>query len=443
MFTNLNMTVFYFKNWQTTLENSSLDPSLKRSFTITIRWYISYLIEMEAKPTLVNARTFMIDKVKEKQAQESTAQIWRRALNWFFKNAPIKKQVEDLEGKNYFRDKRQTHAVTIRDYQRCCGREPLLEDTVKLMRIRNLAYKTEQTYLGWLRRWNVFLPKVSMDQYTERHLKEYLTALAVEEHVSGTTQRQALNACVFFLREVRGQELGDFSDFTRANKKKYYPQVFSQGEMMRILENLRGRWLLMAQLQYGCGLRVSELCRLRIKDIDFDRGRLFVRAGKGDKDRVLSLPKVSIEGLREQVVLAKGVFMKDRAEGVRGVHLPNAMDRKDPNAGKKLSWFWLFPSQKCIRDPREPELEPRRHHLLPAVYQRQLSAAGKRAGIVKLMNSHLLRHSYATHLLENGVNLREVQDRMGHKSIETTMIYLHVMQDKNTAPSPIDLWMQK
>jgi integron integrase len=262
----------------------------------------------------------------------------------------------------------------------------------------------------------------------------------VEEGVAVGTQRQALNAGVFFLREVRKMELGDFSDYVKANPRKYYPVVYSRGEIKRILDKLHGQWALMARLQYGCGLRISEVCRLRVKDVDLERGKLYIRASKGDKDRCVPLPKSLREPLVAHLEVIQKVHQADRKAGVPGVFMPGALARKMSQAGKRWEWFWVFPMKSLSRDPRgERDALKRRHHVLPRAYQKQLSIAAVKAQIPKRSNSHALRHSYATHLLENGTNIRTVQEFLGHTCVETTMIYLHVMEDqKDLTLSPLD-----
>jgi len=294
--------------------------------------------------------------------------------------------------------------------------------------------------VGWVRRMESFVAgKKTMEEFGEEDLKAFLSHLAVEEGVSAGTQKQALNAGVFFLRESRKMELGDFSDYVAANPNRYYPVVYSQGEIRRLLDEMRGTWQLLARLQYGCGLRISELCRLRVKDIDLERRKLTVRAGKGEKDRMVPLPRSVVEDLGSHLETVRSVHEQDRKEGRPGVGLPNALDRKMPRAGKSWAWFWAFPMRNLSRDPRNPDGPRRRHHILPRAYQRELNEAAQRAEIPKRSNSHVLRNSFATHHLENGTNIRTVQQFLGHQTVETTMIYLHVMEDQaEQCVSPLD-----
>lgn len=423
------MTVYFFKNWKVALDEGSFGVERQKSYRITINGYLGYLKQSGQKATIENARAFIKDKVTSRRPSEQVAQSWKDALNWFFKNAPTRRQI----------DGRMTYGETVRDYQQSVEMEPMIREAIRVMRIRHMSLRTEENYIGWIRRWDAFNKNKRIDQYEETDLKEFLSHIAVHHHVSVATQKQALNAGVFLLREVLHQELGDFSDYVSANPRKYFPVVYSQKEIVRLLENIRGKYKLMACLQYGCGLRVSELCSLRVKDIDFDRDTVYIRAGKGCKDRIVTLPRRLKESLCKHMEDIKGLHTKDRRDGLPGVYIPNALKNKYPNADSSWQWFWLFPSSKLSEDPRaKPNAPMRRHHVLPAVYQKHLSEAAKRAKIHKRSNSHILRHSYATHHLENGTTIREVQELMGHAKIETTMIYLHVMNKDDRKKSPID-----
>jgi integron integrase len=338
-------------------------------------------------------------------------------------------------------DGRRQYAHTIAELQDRVPVDPWYDEMTRVMRVRHMAYRTEETYLGWIRRIERFCQhKEGLEAFCEDDLKRFLSYLAVEEGVSAKTQRLALNAGVFLLREVRKMELGDFSDYVKADPRKYYPVVYSKGEIKQLLDAVRGKWRLMAQLQYGCGLRISEVCRLRVKDVDLERGKLYIRASKGDKDRCVPLAKSLKEPLVKHLEAVRPVFDADRAAKVPGVFMPNALDKKMPKAGQRWEWFWVFPMQSLSKDPRgDVDAPKRRHHILPRAYQKELSVAAVKAQIPKRSNSHVLRHSYATHLLENGVNIRTVQDFLGHTCIETTMIYLHVMEDQADAVlSPLD-----
>jgi integron integrase len=308
-----------------------------------------------------------------------------------------------------------------------------------VVRIRelNLAWRTEQTYRFWARRVAGFCGMGEDGELSEQALRGFLSHLAVKERVSAATQRQALNALVFYVREVLGREPGDLGDFSRSPRKLNVPTVLSREECRRLFAQLNGTPLLMAELMYGAGLRLSELLRLRVKDVDLDRLQLAVRAGKGNKDRLTMIPR-SLEGrLREHRERLRELHAKDRAAGQPGVELPEALERKWPKAGEKFEWFWLFPSRNLMRDHRSGII--RRHHVLDQTYQKAIREAAAGARLDKRVTPHTLRHSFATHLLEGGTGIRDLQDLLGHASVVTTQIYLHTAKQTGVGiRSPLD-----
>ena len=268
-------------------------------------------------------------------------------------------------------------------------------------------------------------------------LENYMDQLARVERVSSSTQRQALNALVYWFRHIQGIAIPDDLVYKKAAVKKNLPVVLSQNEIQRLFDRLTGRYGLMAQLQYGAGLRVSELVRLRVKDLDFERSCVVVFAGKGNKDRRCHLPVSIIRDLKLHLERIQGLFDEDRAKGVAGVYLPEALARKFSKAGEKWIWQWVFPSRNISRDPRSGVA--RRHHVSTKPYQTAVSKASLRAGINKRVTTHVLRHSYATHLLESGAGIRTVQKLLGHSHVDTTMRYTHVMAKPGVGvPSPLD-----
>jgi integron integrase len=256
--------------------------------------------------------------------------------------------------------------------------------------------------------------------------------------VSSSTQKQALNALVFVAEKVFELELGEIGDFVRAKNRKKIPVVMSQEETRLFFSKMKGEKRLMAQVQYSTGLRISELCRLRVMDLDFERHQIIVRNGKGGKDRVVPLSEKLIEPLQAHLREVRALFEQDMLdEGVAGVYLPAALARRHKNAGRDWRWQWLWPSRKISTDPRGGLR--RRHHVLPNAYQRAVYEAGKRAVPAKRITSHVLRHSFATHLLDDGVDIRTVQDLLGHANVETTQIYTHVMKKPGVGVrSPLD-----
>ena len=269
-------------------------------------------------------------------------------------------------------------------------------------------------------------------------VRGYLNWLGLEEGVRIATQKQALNALVAFIREVMGREPGDFSGYVRARQSQRVPVVLSKEEVGRLFEQLTGTERLMAQLMYGAGLRLMELLRLRVKDVDLGRGTVGVRGGKGDKDRMTVLPEKLVAPLTEHLMRLEGLWREDRAMGVPGVAMPSAgMGRKHAKDAESLPWQWLFPSKSVGSDPLSGIT--RRHHLQDTTFQRQVKSAAARARIMKKVTPHVLRHSFATHLLEAGTDIRTVQDLLGHESVETTEIYTHVMKKPGMGVrSPLD-----
>jgi len=305
------------------------------------------------------------------------------------------------------------------------------------LRLQQKSYRTEQTYLRWISRFYRFLQGGDPRRLSADDARRFLSHLTVEEDVASSTQNQALNALLYFYRNALDRELGDVGQAVRAPKKERLPVVLSQNEMQRVLNNLDGEGYVMAALSYGAGLRLSECLRLRIHDIDLDRGVLTVRGGKQDKDRQTVLPADITEPIKEQMKVARAVYEQDRKDNVAGVHLPKALARKYNNAGKEWQWFWLFPSEELSVDPRTKLV--RRHHLSRATFQRHIKDAARSADIPKRVTVHTLRHSFATHLIEKGYDIRTVQELLGHNDVRNTMVYTHVAK-RNVlgVQSPLD-----
>jgi len=352
-----------------------------------------------------------------------------------------------------------------------------LEQCREVMRFKQFSRRTEETYLQWIRRYILFhreralprpagagpigrgetprpdpLPNAAQRGEGEvpagwiwRHPKDmgepevraFLTDLAVRRGVVAATQNQALNALLFLYREVMDGEMAWVEGFERAKRSQRVPMVLSQSEVRGLLGQLSGIQLLIGQVLYGTGLRLMECLRLRIKDVDFGRGQITVHAGKGDKDRATTMPELIVTELRTQLEMVRRTWQKDVAEGHGRVWLPGALRRKYPNAEREWGWQWVFPSGELSLDP-ETKVK-RRHHVTDAAVQSAIKLAARRAGLVKPVTPHALRHSFATHLLESGVDIRTVQELLGHKDISTTQIYLHVMQKPGIGvKSPLD-----
>ncbi|WP_205623718.1 integron integrase [Desulfogranum japonicum] len=315
------------------------------------------------------------------------------------------------------------------------------------LRLKNYAYKTEQSYLNWCKRLLRFtceaqnVPSNGPVHLHEQHIKDFLAYLVLKRYVSSSTQNQAFSAILMFCRVVLRRDLGDFKENVRAKTGKRLPVVFSIEEVQRIFAKTRGTSGLMIKMIYGGGMRLTECLRLRVQDIDFDQSLIFIRAGKGDKDRTTILPE-SIQGmLKEHLVRVRELHKMDLEKGYGQVYLPDALARKYPGAASQWGWQYVFPSMVLSTDPRTNVV--RRHHVSARAVQRALKQAMNDADISKHASVHTLRHSFATHLLLNGVDLRQIQEYLGHARVETTMVYTHVVKDlRNPAVSPLDMLEQ-
>jgi integron integrase len=305
------------------------------------------------------------------------------------------------------------------------------------LRVRHYALRTEQTYSQWARQFLEFHAAVPLVELDERHVQRFLEHLAVGRNVAAATQNQALSALLFFFGKVLERDLGKLDETIRAKRGRKLPVVMSRGEIRRFLAVTEGATGFMLKLIYGAGLRLTECLRLRVKDVDLERELVFVRAGKGDKDRSVPLPRSLAPRLQLQLERLRELHGKDVAAGVPGVYLPHALEVKYPRAGEEFAWQWFFPSKSLLNDPRTGLR--RRHHVHKNTIMTAVKNAAREARIDKAVSCHTLRHSYATHLVEDGVDVRSVQELLGHKSIETTMIYTHVASPASRrVHSPLD-----
>jgi len=308
------------------------------------------------------------------------------------------------------------------------------EQLRNVCRFKHLSLQTEKAYLHWYWRYARFAA-TRHDADRETKVRGFLTHLARERQVSPSTQAQALNAIVFFYKHVVGEPLGDIGDFARPQKKQHLPTVLSKEETAALLFHLPGVYKIIGSLLYGSGLRLAECLSLRVKDVDLHRGTLTVRSGKGGKDRQTPLPSTLITDLQRQLAEVERRHRIELAAGRGDVYMPNALARKYPKAEYSLDWQFLFPSSKPGPCPRTGAY--RLHHLHPPAVSKALRKATLTAGINKKISAHTLRHSFATHLLEAGTDIRTVQELLGHKHVDTTMIYTHVMQ-KHHVRSPLE-----
>ncbi len=293
------------------------------------------------------------------------------------------------------------------------------------MRTRHYSIRTERSYEHWVRRFIAFHGLKSPKDLKPDSVREYLEYLAEVREISASTQNQALNALVFLYEQVLQEPLGSIGEFTKAKRPQRLPVVLSREEVDRLLKNLTGAKALMAGLLYGSGLRLMECLRLRVKDVDFSQQQIIVRDGKGQKDRITILPKKFEQQLKEHIAAVKEQHEKDLADGFGEVYLWPSLARKYPKAAKELGWQYVFPSERLSADPRSRKI--RRHHLHESILQGAVKEATIKAGITKQVSVHVLRHSFATHLLEDHYDIRTVQDLLGHSDVSTTMIYTHVL----------------
>ena len=304
--------------------------------------------------------------------------------------------------------------------------QPKLLDLMRAeLRARHYSVRTEKAYCLWVRRFIVFHGMKHPGDMAEDEINAYLTHLAVDVGVSASTQTQALSALLFLYRYVLGIDLGSLGQVVRARRPEHLPVVMTRAEVRAVLAQLSGEHRLAAGVMYGCGLRLSECLRLRVQDIDFGASEILVRNGKGAKDRVTMLPEKLKEPLRAQLRRAQAVHREDLAAGWGRVMLPGALDRKYPSAAAEWRWQWVFPQERRWRDMRTGAQG--RHHMHATVLQRAVKDAVKRAGVQKNVGCHTFRHSFATHLLESGYDIRTIQELLGHKDVRTTMIYTHVL----------------
>lgn len=323
----------------------------------------------------------------------------------------------------------------------------LRQQVREVMRFFHYSSRTEETYWHWIERFLRFQRGRGVaeapgswrrpETMGAPEVAEFLSDLATAGQVAAATQNQALNALVFLYREVLHHPLGNLGEVARAKRPARLPEVLSRPDVGRLLDAVEADYQLPVRLLYGSGLRLLELLRLRVKDVDLGRGQVVVRAGKGQKDRVTMIPSSLKDALALHLRKVRLLHEADRVAQVAGVRLPGALDRKFPNAGREWGWYWVFPAWKLARDPADGAVK--RHHLLEDNVQRAVKLAARKAGLSQRVSPHTLRHSFATHLLEGGTDIRTLQDLLGHRHVSTTQIYTHVMQKPGIGvKSPLD-----
>lgn len=311
------------------------------------------------------------------------------------------------------------------------------EDMQNMMRLRQMSLRTEKTYLQWVRRFYKFVDRLPPEKLTSDHVKDFLTHLAVECKVSPSTQNQAFNAILFLYRHALDKEIADISEAVRARRPKRLPTVLTHEEVMTVVGKMAGVHQLMARVIYSGGLRLNECLSLRVKDLDFERNVIVVKSGKGDKDRETVMAEAVKKDLTVHLKEARKVYIKDRERGLHGVAMPMALARKMPRAATEWKWFWVFPSDTISADPISGVI--RRHHRHQTGLQKAVRKAAVLAKVHKRVTIHTLRHSFATHLLEKGNDIRTIQELLGHSNLQTTMVYTHVAKmNRLGIRSPLD-----
>ena len=301
----------------------------------------------------------------------------------------------------------------------------LYDRVVEVLRVRHYNRRTEEAYVHWIRRYIQFHKHRHPRQLAESEVNRFLTHLAVKEHVAASTQNQALSAILFLYEHVLEKPLDRIEGVVRARSPKRLPVVLTVDEVSRVMLHLSGDKWLIAMLLYGGGLRLLEVLRLRVKDLDFERGEITVREGKGDKDRVTTMPLAVIRPLQEHLQRVQAIHQQDLADGYGRVELPHALNRKYPNANREWGWQFVFPQEHRWTNAQTGEQG--RHHVHESLVQKAITQAARRAGLTKRVTSHTFRHSCATHLLADGYDIRTVQELLGHKDVRTIMIYTHVL----------------
>jgi len=318
-------------------------------------------------------------------------------------------------------------------------RKKLLDIVRDKIRFKHYSYSTEKTYIYWIKQYIIFHQKKHPIEMAKEEIESFLTYLATKKMVAPTTQNQAFSAILFLYREVLGVDISQWNiQALRAQERKHIPVVLTKEEVQKVLAHLDGVYKLLFTLMYGCGLRMKEVLNLRIKDIDFGFDKIYIWDSKSLKDRTLPLPLKLKNELQLHIERVSEIHQQDLSDGYGGVYMPFLYEKKYKNAKYETSWQYLFPMKNLSTDPRTKAI--RRHHLLEKTLSRNLKTSVQKAKLNKRVTSHTFRHSYATHLLQAGIDLRTIQELLGHKSLETTMIYTHVVSEMNKAKivSPLD-----
>ena len=417
-----------FPDWKARLAAENWPPAVNQRATREIIGFLRHCKVLHSPACIAVAKTYL---ARLGTQAETGSPSPRAALRWFFKAAgrPAPREAPGADG-------REREAKAAREASGPPSGADWRLALVTAVRMRHLLGRTEDTYRQWAERFAGFIHPTTPWRATAGEVEAFLTDLAVRQQVSPSTQKQALNALVFFLQEGLARQLGEIR-FTYARERRRVPTVLSREECGRLFAELTGTTRLMAELMYGGGVRLMELLRLRVKDLDLPRRQLVVRGGKGDQDRATVLPERLVPALTAHVERLRALHAADRRASLPGVWLPDSLARKYQRAGERWEWQWLFPSRETSIDPQTGVR--RRHHSVDSTFQNAIRRAAAAAKIDKRVSPHVLRHSFATHLLEAGADIRTVQELLGHQSVETTQIYTHVMQKPGLGVrSPLD-----
>ena len=424
----------WFPTWQASLDRAVLAPAVQVEYRRHIFAFLRFCKQAHSVACVALIRHYL------SLLTETERVPTRAALRWFYQASCGRVQLRDAPLVPSL-PAPLPHRVAIKAENAPLARDDLggadwERDLIAAIRQKGFLWRTEQTYRSWATRFARFLVDRSPYAATGADVAAFLSALAVHDRASRSTQQQALNALVFLMQEALKRELGEL-DFRRAKWRKKIPTVLTTSECQRLFAQLSDTSRLMAELMYGAGLRLMELLRLRVHHLDLERRQVQVYAGKGNKDRLTVLPDGLVAPLQAHIAKLRLLHASDRAAGLAGVRLPEGLARKYARSGESWEWQWLFPSREASIDPTSGT--PRRHHVLDGTFQNTIRLAARAGGIDKRVTPHVLRHSFATHLLESGVDIRTVQDLLGHESVETTQIYTHVMQKPGLGVrSPLD-----
>ncbi|MHB8091770.1 MAG: integron integrase, partial [Syntrophales bacterium] len=390
------------------------DPSKRNGMEQDIFAWLKFL-KANARRASVES---VLDYLHHIEEQGQKTDSVRASLRWFFKSAAVQAGLPDTA---HPEQGARQHVIELERPD--AGLTAWEKRLVTAIRRKHLQWRTEQTYRGWARRFAIWLEGRPVEEASADDIRGFLDHLAVDARVSASTQRQALNALVFFQKEALERDPGDFSGYRPGRASRRIPVVLSRRECQSLFAEMSGTNRLMARLMYGAGLRLMELLRLRVQDVNFEQGIVIIRAGKGNKDRVSVLPESLREALLSHRERLRLLFDEDRQESLPGVWLPDSVENKIPTAGTLWEWQWFFPSRQLAIDPRSGLR--RRHHLNDASFQNAIRKAARAANLSLRVTPHTLRHSFATHLLAGGADIRTVQELLGHADVATTMIYTH------------------